>query len=197
MKFLPIGERGIREVCRQQKRWQDQGHNLILSVNLSLRQFFQDNLVGKIAEIIDETQIDPRHLELEITESTIMEGVEKTLTILTNLKKLGVRISIDDFGTGFSSLNHLMRYPVDALKIDRSFIQNILIDNKATSIVLTMIKLAKSLGLSVVAEGVENELQQLFLKEHGCEQIQGYLFSPPIPIDKWDALYERKVLMFK
>jgi diguanylate cyclase (GGDEF)-like protein/PAS domain S-box-containing protein len=180
--IIPIGEWVIREACREVKTWQDEGLPVMnLSVNLSARQFHRQTIIGTISRILDETGFDPQRLELEITESVIMQDVEENIQTLRGLKDLGIRLSIDDFGTGYSSLNYLKRFPIDVLKIDRSFVMDIVSDPDDSSVVSAIIALAHSLGLKVIAEGVETAEQLAFLKERGCNEVQGYYFSRPVP----------------
>jgi EAL domain-containing protein (putative c-di-GMP-specific phosphodiesterase class I) len=155
-----------------------------VSVNLSARQFQQLDLVASVAQALDETGIDPRALELEITESSAMQNAENTIHSLRELKAIGVRISMDDFGTGYSSLNYLKRFPIDTLKLDQSFVHDITTDRSAAAIVSAVISLAHSLELKVVAEGVETEEQLAFLRQHRCERIQGFLFSAPMSAEE-------------
>ncbi|MBI5848715.1 MAG: EAL domain-containing protein [Nitrospirae bacterium] len=180
--IIPIGEWVIREACRQAKAWQDDGvPTLNLSINLSARQFHKQTIVETISSIISETGFDPRHLELEITESVIMQDVDDNIRTLRRLKDLGLRLSIDDFGTGYSSLNYLKRFPIDVLKIDQSFVRDISSGPDNSSVVSAIIALAHSLNLKVIAEGVETAEQLAFLKERGCNEVQGFYFSKPIP----------------
>ncbi|MBM7649872.1 diguanylate cyclase (GGDEF)-like protein/PAS domain S-box-containing protein [Bacillus ectoiniformans] len=183
--IVPIGEWVIRTACRQNKAWQDNGiPPFVISVNLSIRQFYQTDLVEKISAILTETGLDPKYLELEITESMTMH-VETALVVLADLKKLGVKIAIDDFGTGYSSLNYLKKFPIDRLKIDQSFVKDISTDANDRDIVTTIIAMGHTLKKRVIAEGVETEEQLDFLKEHNCDEIQGYLHSPPVDAERF------------
>jgi diguanylate cyclase (GGDEF)-like protein/PAS domain S-box-containing protein len=178
----PIGEWVLRTACQQVKRWHQAGlADMCIAVNLSARQFMQDDLVQIVAGVLAETGLDPRFLELELTESMVMTDVAKATATLHELKRLGVRLAIDDFGTGYSSLAYLRRFPIDVLKIDRSFVQDIADDSDSAAIALLVISLAHSLRLDVVAEGVETEQQLNFLVDGQCDQIQGYYFSKPLP----------------
>ncbi|MCM3443395.1 EAL domain-containing protein [Metabacillus halosaccharovorans] len=178
--IIPIGEWALRTACQQNKKWHDQGFsNLVVSVNLSACQFSQKNLVRTIASILLETGLDAKYLELEITESMTVD-IERTIITLQNLKKLGVLISIDDFGTGFSSLNYLNRFPVDTLKIDQSFVRELHHNPSDETIVKTIISMAHNLNLNVVAEGIETAEQLMFLQQHLCDIGQGYFFSKPL-----------------
>lgn len=176
--IIPIGEWAIRQACIQNKKWQDQGYQFSISVNLSARQFLQSNLVQIVSTILEETKLEPKYLELEITESMTAD-IERTITTLQELKRIGVRISIDDFGTGFSSLNYLKRFPVDTLKIDQSFVRELHNNPNDETIVKTIISMAHSLNLQVVAEGIETQEQLVFLQQHLCDGGQGYFFSKP------------------
>jgi diguanylate cyclase (GGDEF)-like protein/PAS domain S-box-containing protein len=185
--IVPIGEMVLRSACGQTKAWHAMGLGpLRISVNLSARQFQQRNLVGTIAEAISDAGLKPEFVDLEITESFGMKNPELTVKILRELRKRGMHISIDDFGTGYSSLNYLKRFPLTALKIDRSFVRDIFIDPDDSAIVKIMITMAHTLNLKVVAEGVENEKQLEFLRAAGCDYCQGYFFSPPVAPDKFE-----------
>ncbi len=179
-----LGEWVIQTACEQLQAWRAQGITQLprMSVNLSIRQLNQENLVEVIQHILAVTQIAPAQLELEITESTIMNQPEANIAILDQLHALGITIAVDDFGTGYSSLAYLKLLPLDALKIDRMFVQDILLDNNAV-LVKAIITLGKSLGLLVVAEGVETKQQLDFLREHQCDEMQGYYFSQPVSAD--------------
>lgn len=177
--IIPIGEWVLRTACQQIKEWHESGlPHLRMSVNLSTRQFYQQDLPEVVAGILQETGLNPEVLELEITESMTMD-VTHARELLWELKKVGVKISIDDFGTGYSSLAYLKQLPIDRLKIDRSFIQDLATDASDAAIVTTIISMARSLGMEVVAEGVETREQASILHNHGCDLLQGYLISPP------------------
>jgi diguanylate cyclase (GGDEF)-like protein/PAS domain S-box-containing protein len=179
--IIPIGDWVVRTACTQTKAWHDAGlGELRVAVNLSPRQFTQKALVQSIADILRSTNLDARFLELELTESLIMSDVENGIAILRSLKALGIQISIDDFGTGYSSLSYLRRLPIDILKIDQSFVKDLSVDPDDAAIVVSIITLAHSLRLKVIAEGVETAEQLAFLREHGCDQMQGYYFSRPL-----------------
>jgi diguanylate cyclase (GGDEF)-like protein/PAS domain S-box-containing protein len=183
--IIPIGEFVIRTVCGQIKTWQEAGYRQInIALNVSSRQFDQPNLIEIVQEALQDTLISPRCLELEITESTIMRNPEKAIRILTELNALGIGISIDDFGTGYSSLSYLKRLPLDFLKIDQSFVKGLASDPRDQAIVRATIAMAHSLNMKTIAEGVETEEQFSFLREHGCDEIQGYLFSRPLPAEE-------------
>ena len=182
--IIPIGEWVLMTACKQVKKWENQGLGKIaINVNLSPRQFVDVNLVSIVKNVINITGIDPNQLDLEITESTSMLTIHKTIDILHKLKDLGVQVSIDDFGTGYSSLSYLQRMPIDNLKIDRSFIKNIHEIENDKTFVKTIVKMAHTLGMIVIAEGVELEEQMSILEDMDCEIAQGYLFSRPLPAE--------------
>ncbi|HEX7829376.1 MAG TPA: EAL domain-containing protein [Thermoanaerobaculia bacterium] len=181
-----IGGWALRQACRQAKLWHDAGHRaLSLAVNLSVTQLQQADLVERVKAILDETGLPPRLLELEITESSAMQSPDMSIRTLYDLKKLGLRISLDDFGTGHSSLSYLKRFPIDTLKIDQSFVRDITTDPDTAAIVTAIIAMAHSLRLKVIAEGVEFTEQANFLRRHGCDQLQGFLITPPISADRF------------
>ncbi|MCF6218653.1 MAG: EAL domain-containing protein [Gammaproteobacteria bacterium] len=179
--IIPIGEWVLRQTCQQISQWQvDDISGLAVSVNLSARQFREKELLSTIERILNETGLKPQQLNLEITESSMMHDMDNSVATLECLKKLGVRIFLDDFGTGYSSLTCLQRFPIDVLKLDHSFVRNIGVDNNTTRLASAIIAMAKDLSLEVIAEGVENPTQLQFLKEHGCDKVQGYLFHKPL-----------------
>lgn len=179
--IIPMGEWGLRVACEQNKTWQDAGFPLLtISVNISSLQFRQLNLAAVVAKILNDTCLDPRYLDLELTEGTVMENAEETIATLHSLKEMGVRLSIDDFGTGYSSLSYLKQFPLHTLKVDRSFVKDLTKNADDEAITQAIIAMASSLGLKVIAEGVENEEQLRFLAKHGCDEMQGYFFSPPL-----------------
>ncbi|RFU71004.1 EAL domain-containing protein [Peribacillus saganii] len=184
-----IGEWVIEQACIQNKKWQDSGMKSIkIAVNLSAQQFFKRNLVGIVKKVLDHTGLDPEYLVLEITESMAMD-FDYSLKVLRQLKNLGICISIDDFGTGYSSLSYLKKFPIDYLKIDRSFVKDMMEDHNDVNIVKAIITLAHNLRLEVIAEGVETKEQLNFLKKYQCDKIQGYLFSKPIPSEQFEQFY--------
>ncbi|MGZ4164174.1 MAG: putative bifunctional diguanylate cyclase/phosphodiesterase, partial [Tumebacillaceae bacterium] len=180
--IVPIGEWVLRQACRDCKSWQVAGHPpLRVAVNLSLNQFQKKNLIETVTNILNETGLDPQYLELEITESIAMQNTDQVIKKLEELVDLGVEISIDDFGTGFSSLSYLKKFPIHKLKIDRSFVSDITTDPDDASIVSAIIAMAVSLKLDLIVEGVETHEQQQYLHQLGCQEMQGYLFSRPVP----------------
>jgi diguanylate cyclase (GGDEF)-like protein len=184
-QILPIGQWALQEACRQMRRWQRRFPSdppLFISVNLSGKQFTQADLIGQVKDILDETKLDPRSLKLEITESVVMENIDTATEMLKQLRALGVQLSIDDFGTGYSSLSYLHRFPIDTLKVDRSFVMRMVDNNENIEIVRTILMLAQNLGMDVVAEGVETKEQLALLRKLGCENGQGYFFSRPVSV---------------
>jgi diguanylate cyclase (GGDEF)-like protein len=185
-----IGDIVLRESCRQLRIWLNQGYGpLRMAVNISGRQIERHEILGAVANVLIGTQIPADHLELEITESVVMQNAEDMISVFHELKKMNLHLAIDDFGTGYSSLSYLKRFPVDTIKIDRSFIQDIPQDSEDVGIVTGVIAMAKGLGLKVVAEGVENASQQEFLKEKGCDYIQGYYLSEPLPPEEFERRF--------
>ena len=179
--IIPIGEWVLRTACLQNKAWQDAGFTpIVMSVNLSIRPLCQPNFVDVVRDIINKTELSPEYLELEITES-MMADTEFVLPIIRELKSLGLQISLDDFGTGFSSLFYLKEFPISKIKIDQSFIRNCTSNSNNTTIVKTIIAMAHQLKMGVIAEGIESKDQLNFLQENLCNQGQGYLFSKPLP----------------
>ena len=180
--IVPVGEWVLSEACRQIEAWRAGGHEpLSIAINMSARQFASRNLGEVVKRVLDAHKADPKLIELELTESLLMVNTEEAVRTLKYLKSLGVRLSIDDFGTGYSSLSYLKRFPIDALKIDRSFIDEITTDVDDATITLAVIGMAHNLGLKVVAEGVETEAQIAFLSANGCDEAQGYYFARPQP----------------
>ncbi len=182
--IMPIGEWVIRTACAQLKSWQKNGLlDLRIAVNLSAKQFKRASFGSRVAAILNEFSIGPNRIEFEITESMLMDSNEEIINNIKELRSNGVRFSVDDFGTGYSSLGYLMRFPLDALKIDRSFIRDLTEDSTKVAIVRAIIGLAKNLNLLVIAEGVETQLQWQFLSENECDEAQGYLIAKPMPIE--------------
>jgi diguanylate cyclase (GGDEF)-like protein/PAS domain S-box-containing protein len=194
--IIPIGEWVMRTACAQCKAWQDAGlQSIVMSVNVSVRQFKQENFADRVIAILAETGLAPECLELELTESVLMTHVEELLEVLDRLRAAGIRLAVDDFGTGYSSLNYLKRLPVDKLKIDRSFVRDIPENQNDMAIAHAIIALARSMNLTVIAEGVETKEQLEFLRTSDCDEIQGYYFSKPIDSEAFSRLLaERKTL---
>jgi diguanylate cyclase (GGDEF)-like protein/PAS domain S-box-containing protein len=190
--IVPIGDWVLHTACAQNKAWQDAGLPLIsVSVNLSARQFSQEGLVESVAEALQNMGLDAKHLELELTESMVMNSAEQFITKLQELENLGVQLSIDDFGTGYSSLSYLKRFPLHHLKIDQSFVRDIATDADDAAITSSVIALGHSLNLKVIAEGVETEEQVAFLRSHHCDEMQGYYFSKPLPATEFASLLQQ------
>jgi EAL domain-containing protein (putative c-di-GMP-specific phosphodiesterase class I) len=193
--IVPLGLWILKRACQQLCKWQWQSpanRSLFMSVNLSGKQVAQPSLVSDIREILDETHVEARHLKLEITESAVMENAERAARILNRLKELGVQLSIDDFGTGYSSLSYLHRFPVNTLKIDRSFVGRIGEAAENIEIVRTVVSLAENMGMEVVAEGVETLSQLMQLRKLKCQYGQGYLFSRPVDAEMVDSWISKK-----
>lgn len=187
--IVPLGEWMLRNVCRQIRAWQQAGERVVpISVNLSSRQFSQPNLPDMIEAILKESGVDPYFLELELTESTVMHDLDEAAQMIRRIKKLGIHVAVDDFGTGYSSLAYLKRFHIDKLKIDQSFIRELVDNADDSAIVRAIISMAHSLRLEVVAEGVETQKQLDFLKALNCDQIQGYFFSEALPPEAFAAL---------
>ena len=192
--IFEIGEWVLRKACKQNKEWQDKGHPpIVVSVNVSAIQFEQTNFVEMVKEILVDTKMESKYLELEITETNAMDNVEEKLKKMRRLKDMGVRISIDDFGTGYSSLSYFTKFPIDTLKIDRSFITDMLNDENAKTIVNTIISMAKTIKVNVTAEGVETAEQLEYLKQRGCTKIQGYYFSKPVDPINIEEMIQKQI----
>lgn len=189
--IIPLGEWVLRTACAQAKAWQDQGYPILrLGVNLSARQFNQPGLATLVESILIETGLDPDCLELELTESVIMESAKDAILTLTDLRVRGIHLSIDDFGTGYSSLSYLKNFPIDRIKIAQNFVSDIPQDTDDMAIVEAVIAMAKSLRLRVIAEGVETKEQMDFLTARGCHEMQGYYFSEPLSVEKFSEMIE-------
>ena len=188
--IIPIGLWVLHTACRQLKAWQHNAltRDLTLAVNVSAKQFRQNDFVAQVKRILLESGAQASHLKLELTESTVLENVEDTISKMRELKRLGVSFSMDDFGTGYSSLQYLKRLPLDQIKIDQSFVRDITFDPNDDAIVQTIIAMTEALGLSVIAEGVETETQHAFLERHDCHAFQGYLFGKPLPLAQFEDL---------
>ncbi|CAM3398956.1 MULTISPECIES: putative bifunctional diguanylate cyclase/phosphodiesterase [Saccharibacillus] len=190
--IVPLGEWVLHEACRQNKAWQDKGYEpLCMSINLSIRQFRQPRLAEQIGHMLDTIGLDPQYVELEITESMTVDK-DAAFEQLKRFKQLGVHISIDDFGTGYSSLHYLKNMPIDRLKIDRSFVSEVMSGESDAAIVSTIASMAHHLKLKVTAEGVENEEQLAFLRTQRCHEAQGFLFSRPVPAARFEDLFLRQ-----
>jgi diguanylate cyclase (GGDEF)-like protein/PAS domain S-box-containing protein len=191
--IVPIGLWVLQTACAQLKSWQNSAltRDLTLAVNVSAKQFRQADFVAQVNRLLLESGAKHSHLKLELTESTVLENVEDTIHKMRELKLLGVSFSLDDFGTGYSSLQYLKRLPLDQIKIDQSFVRDIVSDPNDAAIVQTIIAMTEALGLHVIAEGVETEEQNVFLDKHGCHAFQGYLFSKPVPLEQFKALLDK------
>ncbi len=189
--ILPIGEWILRTAIRQLRRWLDAGHPpMVIAVNLSTVQFRHPNLPDLVARILEEEQLAPDHLELELTEGTAMHDPLKAIQVMNELHQRGIRMSIDDFGTGYSSLNYLKKFKAYKLKIDRSFVHDIGTDQEDRAIVAAIVSMSRNLGLQTIAEGVETVEQLEFLRAQGCDEAQGYLFGRPVPADQFEAFLD-------
>jgi diguanylate cyclase (GGDEF)-like protein/PAS domain S-box-containing protein len=190
--ILPMGEWALREACRQMKQWHDETHiDMVIAVNLSPLQFHQSNLIETVKSALKESGLAPHYLEIECTESAIMQNVHETIPIMEKFRAMGVHLSIDDFGTGYSSLAYLKQFPVDKLKIDQSFVNNITQDPSDAAIVQAIIALGRTLGMTTIAEGVETEAQLGYLRSVHCKEMQGYLYSHPLPAAEFAKLLMR------
>jgi len=187
-QILAIGEWVLRTSVRQLKQWLDAGlRPMVMAVNLSAVQFRHPNLIDLVTRILDEAALPPEFLELELTEAAAMDDPPAAIAIMNKLDEHGIRMSIDDFGTGYSSLSYLKKFKVDKLKIDQSFVRDISDDPDDKAIVTAIINLASSLGMHTIAEGVETASQLAFLRLQGCDEVQGYYFSKPLPKDQFEA----------
>lgn len=183
--IIPIGGWVLKTACSQARKWQEEGLRAVsVAVNVSAVQFRQDDFCERVREVLDESGLAPRYLELELTESLLLANADVTFSVLQELKAMGVTLAIDDFGTGYSSFSYLRQFRVSKLKIDRSFVRDVAVNPDDAAITTAIISMAKSLKLKVIAEGVENEAQMSFLRAHHCDEIQGYYFSKPLAVDK-------------
>ncbi len=190
-KIAALGDSVFHTACLQGRAWIDAGlPPICVAVNISVRQFLQQDLVEWVARTLQETGLPPECLELELTESLIAQDIERVTQTIYQLKEIGIKLSIDDFGTGYSSLSYLKRFRVDTLKIDQSFVRNMLTETEDATIVLAVIALAHSLKFKVIAEGVETEQHCKYLQLHDCDEMQGYYFSKPIPAEDFASLLQ-------
>jgi EAL domain-containing protein (putative c-di-GMP-specific phosphodiesterase class I) len=190
--IVPLGDWVLETAAKQVQRWHQTLGPLRLAVNLSGRQFHQRDLRRRVIQALENAQLDPGWLEVEITESVAMSDAAQTVGIVRDLKALGIRTAVDDFGTGYSSLAYLRRFSLDVLKIDGSFVIGVGHEAFDETIVKTVIGMAHSLGLEVVAEGVESVSQLAFLTEHGCDMVQGYAIAPPLPAAEFEEFLHRR-----
>jgi EAL domain-containing protein (putative c-di-GMP-specific phosphodiesterase class I) len=187
--IVPIGDWVLHEACRQNKAWQDAGlPHVGVSVNVSARQFREKNLIARVLNALTDSGLESKYLELELTESLIMQDVEQAVATMTELQGLGVHLSIDDFGTGYSSLSALKNFPVARLKIDKSFISDLPTNENDKAVAGAVISLGQKLNLRVIAEGVETDDQVAFLRENNCDEMQGYHFSKPVTVEAIEEL---------
>jgi len=187
--IVPIGQWILEYACAKQKEWLDAGYAIRrIAINLSARQFYEPEFARQIEKVLEKTGLEPKHLELEITESILMEDTKRTKNTLLRLSQMGIGLSLDDFGTGYSSLAYLKHFPIDNVKIDRSFVIDLPHNENDAAISNAIIAMAHTLGLVVIAEGVETQEQFHFLKKQQCDAIQGYFFSRPLPESEFESL---------
>jgi EAL domain-containing protein (putative c-di-GMP-specific phosphodiesterase class I) len=187
--ILPIGNWVLREACKQAQVWVEAGLRLgTIAVNISAIEFRDENFLAGVFAILDETGLDPRSLELELTESVLMKHAEVTESILAALRARGVQLAIDDFGTGYSSLSYLTKFPIDVLKIDQSFVRQITTAPDQTTMLAAILSMGRTLKLRIVAEGVETQEELVFLQAHHCDEAQGFYFSRPVPAEQFAGL---------
>jgi EAL domain-containing protein (putative c-di-GMP-specific phosphodiesterase class I) len=194
--ILPIGQWVVKTACTQLKAWASNAHtrDLQLAINVSARQFHQADFVAQITACLTRGGIDPTRLKLELTESVVLENVEEVINRMREIKALGISFSMDDFGTGYSSLSYLKRLPLDQIKIDQSFVRDLTVDPNDAAIVRAILAMSHSLGLNVIAEGVETQAQHDFLHANGCTAFQGYLFGKPMPMSDWESSFPATAL---
>ena len=193
--IIPIGRWVLKNACAQNMAWQREGLPVLsMAVNLSPRQFLDTNLLDDIDEALALSDMPARLLQLEITESMVMQNVERAIRLLDEIRSRGVRLAIDDFGTGYSSMSLMKKFPIDTIKIDRTFVRDLAESAEDRAIATAIISMGKALGLTVVAEGVETSEQDSFLRGHACDEIQGYLFSKPVRAEDIPALFSPNVL---
>ncbi len=190
--IVPIGLWVLQTACARLKLWESNPltRDLVLAVNVSVRQFREEGFVSQVQNLIEQSGINPARLKLEITESMIANDIDATISTMQQLKSLGLKFAMDDFGTGYSSLSNIKRLPLDQIKIDQSFVRDILHDDFDKAIVRTIIALAESMDLGIIAEGVETEEQRHLLAIKGCTNYQGYLFGKPLPLDEFERLIQ-------
>jgi EAL domain-containing protein (putative c-di-GMP-specific phosphodiesterase class I) len=192
--IVPIGNWVLREACKQAQAWVDAGHSAItMAVNVSAMEFGDERFLDGLFDVLEQTRLEPGSLELELTESVLMKRVESTALTLRTLQKRGVQVAVDDFGTGYSSLSYLRKFPIDALKVDQSFVRQITTGGDDAAIVTAVISMARSLKLRVVAEGVETQAEIDFLQAHQCDEAQGYYFSGPVSAQQFVGLLTRGI----
>ncbi len=198
-QILAIGQWVLETACAQIKIWGNNSHtrHLQIAVNVSACQFHDPDFVEQVSEILKRHQVQPGKLKFELTESLVLDNVEEAVIKMQALKALGVGFSMDDFGTGFSSLSYLTKLPLDQLKIDQSFIRNMCMNDRDAVVVQTIIGMANNLGIEVIAEGVEQEQQRAFLEKHHCNLCQGYLFSEPLPLDEFESKLKSMLALVK
>jgi EAL domain-containing protein (putative c-di-GMP-specific phosphodiesterase class I) len=189
--IVPIGQWVVREACRQTRAWIDEGlRPMAVAVNISAVEFRDPHFLENVRTALKDSRLDARYLELELTESSLMQHIESSSRVLQALKEMGVQVAIDDFGTGYSSLSYLRQFPIDALKVDQSFVHEISADPVGTSIVCAVVSMGRSLGHRVIAEGVETREQLAFLQAQRCGEGQGYYFSRPLVAEQFVRLLE-------
>ncbi len=193
--ILELGDWVLRRACAQAKRWLDRGYRICVSVNFSAQQFMQKHVVESILDVLERTELPPQYLKVELTESALVDDIERTIDKLYRLRHLGVSISLDDFGTGYSSLSYLKRFPLDIIKIDQSFVRSVTTDDRDAAIIRAILQLAESLHLDIIAEGVETLATLDFLRQIGCDLIQGYYISRPKPVAELDELFSEGQLL--
>ena len=187
--IVPIGRWVLREACKQARAWMDAGLPPIpMAVNISSIEFRNPNFLASVRTILKETRWDPHHLEIEMTESLLMQNSDSSASVLQALKTMGVQLALDDFGTGYSSLSYLKRFPIDVLKVDQSFVRDISTNSSDAAIIEAIISMGKSLKQRVIAEGIETQEQLTFLRGHHCDEGQGYYFSPPVVAEQFALL---------
>jgi EAL domain-containing protein (putative c-di-GMP-specific phosphodiesterase class I) len=192
--IVPIGNWVLHEACLQARAWMDAGlPPITMAVNISAIEFRQEDFLPGLFAILEDAGLDPKFLELELTESVLMKNSERAQDILKALRTRGVQLAVDDFGTGYSSLSYLTKFPIHALKIDQSFVRQITSSPQETTIVTAVIAMSRSLRLRVVAEGVETEAEMAFLQAHECDEAQGYYFSKPVPPARFAKLLENGI----